>query len=605
MSTKTSSGYRLPDISVLSAATDRAFKQRDNLINGMIKGQIRRDKEARELTLKAQAANDAFYTFYDKQPKSGNVLLNTASRNFVIKQAQEQERLYRIAFGSGGTAEDRANYNKQVLADKQALREIGEWMVFTNNSNEQITANASAEAKGNVVGRFTRSTNNDLDKWSFQTELQANQFSGFEFEVDPNTFNVSLAGLGSKDYKGGPVNISKQMAGAKQGQAWFESIQEENKLGVVLGKRWNVGVKTKAGVVVAPLSESFSSPEKTTVKWNGTEQQWEKQVKNTFDRKAVYDELMTGDQKQVLQDTITSKNFEQMWDQLFYGGYLINKDTGENDALGSLSWDVVGKFRTMKLDDLDTWGKATYGDNWKTEDFAGKDGKLSEAERKDFIKSMNESARNGLAIYYSQVLAPASEKVIKEVITDEKASDPNSKGQLTQKQISALSKKKAGFQLNQKNAAADVSITSGTELLNKMAGIDGQMARALEANLGTGVDFRTGQQVYDMMLQAGQEIPVSIGTVKDGVNPNAKNALFAVTMDGGKEKGKTTESYSANRIATSTRLNEVAAMPATDSTEKELKSRAIEDILNRGINLDPESRNYLKGQTGGINRFLE
>ena len=449
MSTKTSSGYRLPDISVLSAATERAFKQRDNLINGMIKGQIRRDKEAQELTLKAQAANDAFYTFYDKQPKSGNVLLNTASRNFVIKQAQEQERLYRIAFGSGGTAEDRANYNKQVLADKQALREIGEWMVFTNNSNEQITANASAEAKGNMVGRFTRSTNNDLDKWSFQTELQANQFSGFEFSVDPDTFNVSLAGSGSKDYKGGPVNISKQMAGAKQGQPWFDSITEENKLGVVLGERWNKGVKTKAGVVVPPLSEGFSSPEITTVKWNGTKQQWEKQVKNTFDRKAVYEELYNGKQKQVLQDTITSNNFEQLWDQLFYGGYLINKDTGENDPLGSLSWDAVGKFRTMKLDELNTWGEATYGkDMWMAEGFAGKDGELSETERKDFIKSMNESARNGLAIYYSQVLAPASEKVIKEVITDEKANDPNSTGQLTQKQISALSKKKAGFQLN-------------------------------------------------------------------------------------------------------------------------------------------------------------
>tara|TARA_R100001510_G_scaffold34657_1_gene31135 strand:- start:8790 stop:10604 length:1815 start_codon:yes stop_codon:yes gene_type:complete len=603
------SGYKLPDISVLSAATDRAFKQRDNLINGMIKGQIRRDKEAKELTLKAQAANDAFYTFYDKQPKSGNVLLNTASREFVVKQAQEQERLYRIAFGSGGTAEDRARYNQQVLADKQALREIGEWMVFTNNSNEQIATNASAEAKGNMVGRFTRSTNNDLDKWSFQTELQANQFSGFEFEVDPNTFNVKLTGEGSA-YKGGPLNISKEMAGAKQGQPWFESIEEENKLGVVLGKRWNVGVKTKAGVVVTPLSESFSSPEKTTVKWNGTEQQWEKIVKQTFDRKAVYNELMNGDQKQVLQDTITSKNFEQMWDQLFYGGYLVNKNTGENDALGSLSWDVVSKFRTMKLEDLDTWGQNTYGDDWKTENFAGKDGKLSEAERKDFIKSMNESARNGLAIYYSQVLAPASEKVIKDIITDEKASDPNSKGQLTQKQISALSKKKAGFELNLKNAAADVNITSGVELLNKMAGIDGQMARALEANLGGGVEFRTGQEVYDVMLEAGQEIPAAIGTPPTknnpgGVNPNAKNALFALTYAGGLESGKPASGYLANRIATSNRLDEIAAMPATDSTEKELKSRAIEDILNRGINLDPESRNYLKDQTGGINRFLQ
>jgi len=598
------SGYKLPDISVLSAATDRAFKQRDNLINGMIKGQIRRDKEAKELTLKAQAANDAFYTFYDKQPKSGNVLLNTASRNFVIEQAQKQEELYRKAFGSGGTAEDRARYNQKVLADKQALREIGEWMVFTNNSNEQITTNASAEAKGNVVGRFTRSTNNDLDKWSFQTELQANQFSGFEFSVDPNTFNVELTGEGSA-YKGGPVNISKQMAGARQGQPWFESIQEENKLGVVLGERWNQGVKTKAGVVVTPLSQSFSSPEKTTVKWNGTEQQWEKIVKQTFDRKAVYEELYNGKQKQVLNDTITSKNFEQMWDQLFYGGYLVDKDDGKNDPLGSLSWDVVGKFSNMELEDLDTWGQNTYGKDWKTENFAGKDGKLSETERNDFIKSMNESARNGLAIYYSQVLAPASEKVLKEVITDEKASDPNSKGQLTQKQISALSKKKAGFELNLKNAAADVNVTSGTELLNKMAGTDGQMARALEANLGSGVDFRTGQEVYDMMISAGQEIPASIGTLKYGVNLDAKNALFALTLDGGKEKGKQVESYSATRLATSTRLNEIAAMPAKDSTQKELKSREIENILNIAINLDPESRNYLKDQTGGINRFLE
>lgn len=597
MSTKTSSGYRLPDISVLSAATDRAFKQRDNLINGMIKGQIRRDKEAKELTLKAQAANDAFYTFYDNQPKSGNVLLNTASRNFVIKQAQEQERLYRKAFGSGGTAEDRANYNKQVLADKQALREIGEWMVFTNKSNEQINTNASAEAKGNMVGRFTRSTNNDLDKWSFQTELQANQFSGFEFLVDPNTFNVSLAGSGSKDYKGGPVNISKQMAGAKQGQPWFDSITEENKLGVVLGQRWNQGVKTKAGVVVAPLSEGFSSPEVTTVKWNGTKQQWEKQVKNTFDRKAVYSELMNGKQKQVLQDTITSNNFEQLWDQLFYGGYLVNKDTGENDALGSLSWDVVGKFRTMKLEDLDTWGQNTYGDDWKTEDFAGKDGKLSEAERKDFIKSMNESARNGLAIYYSQVLAPASEKILKEVITDEKASDPNSKGQLTQKQISALSKKKAGFELGLQFAAKDINIKTGPELLNALQGKDGQMARAVEANLGSGVDFASGQQVAVVMKGAGQEVPQEV--------LNNPNGLFSVIQTGGKKDGKDVSSYTATRIATSTRLNEIAQMAVGDSTDNELKSREIENLINIAINLDPESRNYLKGQTGGINRFLE
>lgn len=596
MSTKTSSGYRLPDISVLSAATERAFKQRDNLINGMIKGQIRRDKEAKELTLKAQAANDAFYTFYDKQPKSGNVLLNTASREFVIKQAQEQERLYRIAFGSGGTAEDRANYNKQVLADKQALREIGEWMVFTNNSNEQITTNASAEAKGNMVGRFTRSTNNNLDKWSFQTELQANQFSGFEFEVDPNTFNVKLTGSGSA-YKGGPVNISKEMAGAKQGQPWFDTITEENKLGVVLGERWNKGVKTKSGVVVPPLSEGFSSPEITTVKWNGTKQQWEKQVKNTFDRKAVYEELYSGKQKQVLQDTITSKNFEQLWDQLFYGGYLVDKDSGENDALGSLSWDVVSKFRTMELKDLDTWGKATYGeDMWMAEGFAGKDGKLSEAERKDFIKSMNESARNGLAIYYSQVLAPASEKVLKEVITDEKASDPSSTGQLTQKQISALSKKKAGFEKNLQFAAKDINITTGPELLNVLQGKNGQMARSLEANLGSGVEFVSGERLKVTMMAAGQEVPQEV--------LNNLNGLFSVRQTGGKKDGKDVSSYSATRIATAERLNDIAKMAIGDSTKNELKSREIENLLNIAINLDPESRNYLKGQQGGINPFL-
>ena len=159
-----------------------------------------------------------------------------------------------------------------------------------------------------------------------------------------------------------------------------------------------------------------------------------------------------------------------------------------------------------------------------------------------------------------------------------------------------MSKKKAGFDLNLQNAAKDINITTGPELLKVLEGKDGQMARAVEANLGSGVEFASGAKVKLAMKAAGQEVPQEVENNPDG--------LFSVTQTGGKKDGKDVSSYTATRIATSTRLNEIAGMAIGDSTNNELKSRAIENLLNIAIDLDPESRNYLKGRQGGINPFL-
>ena len=71
-------------------------------------------------------------------------------------------------------------------------------------------------------------------------------------------------------------------------------------------------------------------------------------IVNRLTNKNLGDEYL-GDR---LNSTINGANFEKQWDQLYRGGYVRSKTDDSLKYFGSISWDMVGKMRTLSYDDL-------------------------------------------------------------------------------------------------------------------------------------------------------------------------------------------------------------------------------------------------------------
>ena len=178
--------YQVPDIAGGQRANRAAIAaRRDRLVARMMQQQDARNKRDAALAKQAQAEVADFYTHFEAQPKSTDLMFNAAAEDFVREKAMAQEIAYEKAYGPNGTPELRANYNAQVAKDKRELVTVGEWMVLGNGGNTQISNNASAIQQNVEVGRITRSSSQALqNKYSFQTNLSGGNYHSLKLDYN-------------------------------------------------------------------------------------------------------------------------------------------------------------------------------------------------------------------------------------------------------------------------------------------------------------------------------------------------------------------------------------------------------------------------------------
>ena len=462
--------YQVPDIAGGQRANRAALAaRRDRLIARMMQQQDARNKRDAALAKQAQSEVADFYTHFEAQPKSTDLMFNAAAEDFVRKKAIAQEKAYEEAYGPDGTAELRAKYNAQVAKDKRELTTIGEWMVLGNDGNTQISNNASAIEKNIEVGRMVRSSSTALqNKFQFQTNLSGGNYHSLKIDYN-EAGNIVLNGY-DKDGNIGEAdsrNLEADVANAKKGLDWFTSIEEGDKLGVIGGKQWNVGVKDGNQTLVAPLKDAFTPQTREYTSYNEETNITTKTVKKVYDKDEIVNRLTNenlGDKYlgNRLNSIINSSSFEKQWDQLYRGGYISSKTDSELKNFGAISWDMVGKMRTLSGEQIrnqlapnrkefptgDTgdaqFQKATDEFNEFYKELAGDDGELSQAERIGFVNKMKDAARHGLANYYADQLAPASENETLKVSTVEgKPEKPSGDGITANKRLSIATHKAA------------------------------------------------------------------------------------------------------------------------------------------------------------------
>ena len=468
--------YQIPDIAGgLRARRAQSAARRDRLMARMMQQQNIRDKKAAALVKQSQGEVADFYTHFESQPKSTDLMFNTAAENFVREKAMAQEQAYELAYGPNGNAELRANYNAQVARDKRELVTIGEWMVLGNAGNTQISNNASATQKNIEVGRFTRSSSNSIgEKFEFQTNLEGANFSSLSLSSDENG-NVTLTGGFSEQGKE-PLsrNLSSDVANAKKGLDWFTSIEESDKLGVIGGKQWNVGVKDGSNVLVKPLKDEFEQVDKTYTIYNPKDDTTKITKTKEYNKEDIINKLTDTDNdlSKRLNPIINSENFEKQWDQLYRGGYISSKNDDNLKNFGNISWDMVAKMRNLSYADMykqlapnrNEFPAGEKGDEkFKAAEQAfnefvkgvDSDGNkiLDDNERQGFIGQMQNAARHGLANYYAEQLAPASDRETIEVIYKKgRYVPPRSSGGLSADKQLKLSTHKAALEANQSSA---------------------------------------------------------------------------------------------------------------------------------------------------------
>lgn len=390
-------------IAAQQASSQNTFKFLNSISARLAEMQKARNAREAEIVNEVQKNNVDFLNEFAKQPKSSTVGFNLAAENFVRQRAAKQEELYREAFGANGNSEKRANYNMQVMKDKQALSTIGQWMVLGNASNKALNENAIAAEQDISLGAFVRG--NDLNKMSFQAKMSNSKFTnyyineledgnielkGFESTENYQKYLDGLqSGMSNEDLSGlySNRNLTGDIAAHANGQAWYTQIQEDDLLSNKLGGMWNdknpaIGLKTL-----------FNEKTQSKKIWNADKRQYETTTFKGYDTNQIKRDL-TGKYAGRLNPLIRSADFEKTWDQLYKGGYLKN-NKGEQLEEGQTAWSTVRKVNVMSLDDF----KEQFGD-------LNNDGKVTEADKDLYVNNMRDVARQGLANYFAETVAP-------------------------------------------------------------------------------------------------------------------------------------------------------------------------------------------------------
>jgi hypothetical protein len=410
-----------------SAHNARVAQQIAQITNLTAKKQQEKNKQRSALVKEGQQFANDFFTDYEAQTKSGKAAWNDGASKLVGKLATEQAVFHEKAFGSGGTPELRNEFRLKVARDRRVLQDIGSWAVLSNESGSAIGANQDAVDQDIDLGRVTRGSSNE--KYAFSQNIQNDQYSSFEFDTDEsgnvilNATNVDKNGIITRN---DTENLSADVANNAQGNDWFTSIGEDDLLQKSLGNNWN-GAKGMPG-----LSELFEPTVETNKIWDKGSKKWIETKEKKYDPTQVKNDLL-GKYSKRLDVDINSPGFEKKWDQLWRGGFLRDND-GNPIVEGEISWREIKQINSMSNEDF---GKK-YGD-------LTKDGVVDEKDKEFLTSKANETARVGLANYYSELLSPQDNELLEKNVVGEKDSTGKVTGQLTEKDKLMMNANKPTF----------------------------------------------------------------------------------------------------------------------------------------------------------------
>jgi len=545
-----------------SVARNNAFIQQSvqNISNRIAKAQQLKNAKADAVVKRGQAYTDDFYAKYSEQTRSGTEAWNAGAGALVGKLASEQEEMYAQAHGADGTPELRNAWRLRQVRDRGILSSIGSWATISNNNATAMQENQSAYDQNTDLGRMTRG--NNTDKYSFAQNMQNDQYSNYNFDID-NSGNV-LLNAQNIDANGMIVdsstrNLSADVADNKSGNEWYSQIKKDDLLKNKLNKNWS------------EKTNGYNTLFKKRVEINkvySTEDGWKTTTTEKYDPEEVKSSLLTK-YKGRLDTEVVGPGFEKTWDQLWRNGYLKNDD-GEELMGSEISWTDFKKIKSM---DSQTFIN-TYGDpdNDPSTD--------AEADKQYLQDKMMGTAREGLANYYSGNMVPAEDQITK--ITNE-AEKPGGIGGKGYSETDKLGFKKEERYYN--NFVTDSPKIIDANPIDDNSTYDQKVKRsnAVVKEMNNNIPTKAGDVEFMTGLQAEAAI---VGNNQDANAVKLKpNAIYKIvkTKTANRKKDEPLFTYQTARVV----------------REEQALTGNKEDLtfyMASGVDITDESQNYLKSQ---------
>lgn len=543
-----------------SVARNNAFIQQSvqNISNRIAKAQQLKNAKADAVVKRGQAYTDDFYAKYSEQTRSGTEAWNAGAGALVGKLASEQEEMYAQAHGADGTPELRNAWRLRQVRDRGILSNIGSWATISNNNATAMQENQSAYDQNTDLGRMTRG--NNTDKYSFAQNMQNDQYSNYNFDID-NSGNV-LLNAQNIDANGMIVdsstrNLSADVADNKSGNEWYSQIKKDDLLKNKLNKNWS------------EKTNGYNTLFKKRVEINkvySTEDGWKTTTTEKYDPEEVKSSLLTK-YKGRLDTEVVGPGFEKTWDQLWRNGYLKNDD-GEELMGSEISWTDFKKIKSM---DSQTFIN-TYGDpdNDPSTD--------AEADKQYLQDKMMGTAREGLANYYSGNMVPAEDQITKITNEAEKPGGIGGKGY--------SEKDKLGFKKEERyynNFVIDSpKIIDANPIDDKSTDLQKQdrsnaVVKEMNSNIPTkagDIEFMTGLQADAVIIKNKQDANAA------KLKPNAIYKIVK-TKTANRKKDEPLFTYETDRVV----------------REEQALTGNKEDLtfyMASGVNITDEAQNYLK-----------
>jgi len=549
--------YQIPNIAGLAAARNNRRAQAIKDMGTKLAA-IQREKNKREAQIvkDANARNVDFFNYFNEQPKSSNQAFNTAAEEYVRKASMQQEEMYRQAFGAEGSPQARAAYNAQVMKDKRNLKSIGAWMTLGNAASVAITENQAAADQDTSLGAFTRG--NDIDKLGFQSDLTNSKFTNFLLEDDTNG-NINLKGFykgedydnyiaGAEDASFSERNLTGDVQAHESGQAWFTQIKQDDLLQNKLGKIWND--KNPA----IGLSNLFQEQTK--------ENKYLKDGKWIYTKEKIYNPVevkndLLNKYANRLDTQINGQGFDKTWDQLYKGGYIRN-NKGEYLEEGDIAWNTVKQIKNISDDMfMKQYGYLT-GDN-----------KITQEDRDLFVENMKDAARQGLANYFAETMAPQSNQIVS-TQTTEQVKETKTKEGYSPEDIAKFKVHEDAYNQNKEDAQLDAEKYKDAASL--LPAVVNQLNENAHLESLSDVSYVSSTDADRMLQSVGQT---------DQLSPNSiyKMERTQTVIEGIKQL-----QYKPVRIA------KTSDIEGAVGNEKE-----IQRILNHGLNIDDITVQYFEG----------
>tara|TARA_B100001094_G_scaffold306754_1_gene337814 strand:- start:96 stop:761 length:666 start_codon:yes stop_codon:yes gene_type:complete len=211
------------------------------------------------------------------------------------------------------------------------------------------------------------------------------------------------------------------------------------------------------------------------------------------------------------------------------------------------------------------------------------DEKITQEDRDLFVDNMKDAARQGLANYFAETMAPQSNQVIS-TQTTEKYEQENKKT-YTPDQINKMMMHEDAYLANKRDAKEDVKLDNAADL-----------QKAMVKNLNENSHLESMGNVIYADYNTAMGILENTGQLDAYQNSMDKGNIFALKATSTVSKGIKQLQYD---------LLPDYGIKAVDIENAVGNEKVIQRLLNNGINIDRASVNYLESMSQNNNPLID